>query len=98
MIKAVFLLSLCGQKMLTATELVLVVKMIKNMLGWQNGSCNVTSGVQCLPLLSQMHLAVLIFLVFQLLLCSVDDTGNLSVSNKQEKILVSEVHGHYSYC
>jgi len=38
-----------------------------------------------------MHLAVLIQ-VFQLLLCSGDDTGTISVSNKQETMIVSEVH------
>jgi len=38
-----------------------------------------------------MHLAVLIQ-VFQLLHCSVDDTGNTSVSNKQEAMIVSEVY------
>ena len=31
-----------------------------------------------------------VILVFQLL-CSDDDSGNISVSNKQEKIIVSEV-------
>ena len=49
------------------------------------------SSIKCLPLLSQMHLGVLIR-VFQLLLCSVDDTGNISVSNKQATMIVSEVY------
>ena len=46
--------------------------------------------------IAEPNASQVLILVFQLLLCSVDDTGNITVSNKPEKIIISEVH--YDNC